>query len=282
MSAALLPFVQIELAGAHGLEAGRYLARDPERVLVVGVAGAPQPPRRLLRKPRPKQVEPAVEPPTVPVTTLTMIRPEPLGDASAAAEWLGGMRGDDEAIDAELADALRTANLALHAHRTATLDPFLADVAAEHALAVRIGFGEGEALADGRWSDAIELPHGTRRRRLESLAPQERIAAVLGGRETLDPVTGAILRARADVDADRYRDAALQVRIGVEALLADREAFSGPRQGDDVAALDARRGEVGAAANAALRGELSGERRESLVETLNLCERILRRRRAYG
>jgi hypothetical protein len=276
-----LPFVQIELAGAHGLDDGRYLAREPERVLVVRVAGAPQPPRRLLRKPRPKPVEPAAEAPTVPVTTLTVIRAEPVGDEAAAARWLEELRGDDEALEAELAGALETANLALHAQRTATLDPFLADVAAEHALAVRIGFGEGEALADGRWTEAIELPRGTRRRRLESLAPQERIAAVLGGRDELDPATGAILRARADVDAGRYRDAALQLRIGVEAVLAD-EAFAKPKQAEDMAALEERRRAVGDAANAALRSELTDEQREGVDETLRLCERILRRRRAYG
>ena len=281
VSAPLLPFVQVELAGAHGLEDGRYLGRKPERVLVVRVAGAPQPPRRLLRKPRPKQVEPAEDAPLVPVTTLTMIRPEALGDAAAASAWLERLREDDDAIDAELADALRTANLALHAQRTATLDPFLADVAAEHALAVRVGYGEGEALADGQWTDAMELPRGTRRRRLESLAPQERIAAVLGARETLDPATGAILRARADVDAGRYRDAALQLRVGVEAMLAD-EGFSKPKQAEDLAALTERRQGVGDAANAALRGELGDEAEAALVETLRLCERVLRRRRAYG
>lgn len=250
-------------------------------MLVVRVAGAPQPPRRLLRKPRPKAAEPDGEPPTVPVTTLTMIRAEPLGDEGAASAWLAELRADDEAIDAELDDALRTANLALHAQRTATLDPFLADVAAEHALAVRIGFGEGDDLADGRWTDAVELPRGTRRRRLESLAPQERIAAVLGARETIDPATGAVLRARADVDAGRHRDAALQLRIGVEAMLADN-GFSGARQEEDLAALGERRQAVGEAANAALRGELREERAAELVETLMLCERVLRRRRAYG
>ncbi|HEX2128267.1 MAG TPA: hypothetical protein VHF58_03515, partial [Solirubrobacterales bacterium] len=242
-------------------------------MLVVRVAGAPQPPRRLLRKPRPKAAEPATEPPTVPITTLTVIRAHPLGDEDAAAAWLSELGADDEAIDAELGDALRTANLALHAQRTATLDPFLADVAAEHALAVRIGYGEGDDLVDGRWTDAIELPRGTRRRRLETLAPQERIAAVLGGREALEPATGALLRARADVDAGRYRDAALQLRVGVEAMLAD-ESLAGPRQGEDLAALRERRSAVGEAANAALRGELEDAQREELVETLRLCERV--------
>lgn len=282
MSAPQLPFVQLELAGTVGLDEGRYLARDPERVLVVRVAGAPQPPRRLLRKPRPKDVAPASEPPTVPITTITVIRADPLGDRDAAERWLDALRRDENALEAELADGLRTANLALHAQRIASLDPFLADIAAEHALAVRIGFGEGEALADGQWTEAVELPKGVRRRRLETLAPQEKIASVLGRREDPDAATGALLRARADVDAERYRDAALQVRVGVEAMLADKAFTANAKQADDIAALTERRQGLGECANAALQGELSEERRQELLETLKLAERVLRRRRAYG
>jgi hypothetical protein len=282
VSADLLPFVQVELAGSIGLDDGRFLGRDPKRVLVVRVLGAPQPPRRRLRKPKPKVVEPGSEGPTVPLTELTMIRPEPLGSADDAAQWLAGLRDDEDAVEAELVDALRTANLALHAHRLATLDPYLADVASEHALALRVGYGEGEALADGRWSEAIEIPLGTRRRRLEMLAPQERIAAALGRREALDAATGALLRARVDLDAGRLRDAALQLRVGLEALLADRDSFSGPGQADDLAALDERKPLTGQAANEALHGDLSAERAAEVEATLKRCERVLRRRRAYG
>ena len=38
LASALFPFVQFEVAGTVGLEEGRYLGRDPERVLVVRVA----------------------------------------------------------------------------------------------------------------------------------------------------------------------------------------------------------------------------------------------------
>jgi len=43
--------------------------------------------------------------------------------------------------------------------------------------------------------------------------------------------------------------------------------------------LSARRGEAGRAANAALQGELTSERRLQVEELLKLSERVLRRRR---
>jgi hypothetical protein len=43
--------------------------------------------------------------------------------------------------------------------------------------------------------------------------------------------------------------------------------------------LDERRSEAGAAANAALQGELSEERQRQVEELLEISERVLRRRR---
>ena len=54
----LFPFVQLELAGTVGLEDGRYLGREPERVLVVRVADAPPQPRRRLGRAKPKNADP--------------------------------------------------------------------------------------------------------------------------------------------------------------------------------------------------------------------------------
>ena len=232
------------------------------------------------RSPQRPSREPGSE--TVPLTSLTAIRPEPLGDEDAAAAWLETLRDDQEAMEAVIADALLLINEAVHASRTATLDAHRADIDSEHALAVRIGFGAGDELADGRWEEAIEIPHGERRRRAEVLRPQERIAAVLGAREHVAACELLLLRARADVDAARTREAALQVRVGLEALLAERSAFATSGQQEDLAALDERRKLTGEAANEALLGELSDARAAEVVETLSLCERVLRRKRALG
>lgn len=277
-----LPFVQFELAGTVGLEQGRYLGSDPERVLVVTVAGAPMPPRRRLGRVKPKDAEPDADPPTVPLTTLTVVRPDPLGDEPGAERWLGELRDEPDATAEEVRDAVVFVNGALHAHRAAVLDPDLADVTAPHALAVRIGFGSGDELADGRFTRAFEVPRSARRRRGEVLRPQERVAGVLGGRETVAACELLVLRARSDLDAGRGREAALQLRVGLEALLAEREVLAAPGQDEDLAVLAERRSITGQAANDALGGELGDGRMAEVTETLGLCERVLRRRRALG
>ena len=85
---------------------------------------------------------------------------------------------------------------------------------------------------------------------------------MLGGRERLDACETLLLRARADLDAGRQREAALQLRVGLEALLVELQgALADPGHEEDMATLTERRTEAGEAANAALRGELDAERR---------------------
>jgi hypothetical protein len=136
----------------------------------------------------------------------------------------------------------------------------------------------------GRFRDARQVEAGPRasrrRRREEDLRPQERVAAMLGGREQADVCETLLLRARADLDAGRDREATLQLRVGLEALLVElKGALADPGHEEDMGALAARRAEAGEAANAALEGELSEERRGQVEELLAISERILRRRR---
>ena len=148
---------------------------------------------------------------------------------------------------------------------------------------MRIGWGSGDQVAEGRFAAAreIDVRGGVpRRRRADDLRPQERIAAVLGGREQLDACETILLRARADVDAGRTREAALQLRVGLEALLAELAgAVEDPGHNEDMALLNERRGEAGDAANLALRGELDASAVASVGELLAISERVLRRRR---
>ncbi|MGN6814640.1 MAG: hypothetical protein ACTHK3_00925, partial [Solirubrobacterales bacterium] len=148
-----------------------------------------------------------------------------------------------------------------------------------------IGYGSGEETADGRFRDARQVDADSRagswrRQRDEELRPQERVAAVLRSRERLDACETLLLRARADIDAGREREAALQLRVGLEALLAElKGAVADPGHEKDMATLQERRTEVGTAANAALQGELSEEQRRQMEELLVISERVLRRRR---
>jgi hypothetical protein len=81
-----------------------------------------------------------------------------------------------------------------------------------------------------------------------------------------------VLRARADLDAGRAREAALQARVALEALAAERPA----------ADLAEHRNAVGAAANAALAGELDASSHEALTTAIEAMEAELRRHRLGG
>jgi hypothetical protein len=210
---------------------------------------------------------------------------QPFESSLDAGSWLEWTLAAEEEIEAAVADAIALLNRALHAHAAASANPRGAELSAERAVSVRIGYGSGAEVAAGRFAAAheVDVRAGTtsqRRRREEELRPQERLAAVLGGRERIDACETLILRARADLDAGRLREAALQLRIGLEALLVELDrALADPDHEKDMAELEERRGEAGNAANAALRGELPPEDQRNVAELLKLCERVLRRRR---
>lgn len=242
----------------------------PEAVLVLSTLGAPQ--RRLLRGRRPEPVDEAAPEP-VPTSRATVVRPEPFGSRQQAAEWLAGLRGDDSATAGELERALGVLNRAIRALRAATADPWLSEVSADRALVARIGYGRGEAVKEGRFGDALELPRaGTRRVKRSMEAPEERFAALLGARER--PLVGEelVLRARADLAAGRPREAALQGRVALEALLAELPEAAGE-------ALAEWRGPVGDAANAALRGALETTAINGVEDAVAAMEAALRRHR---
>lgn len=236
--------------------------------------------------------------PEVPVTRLTVIQPDALAGPDAAEEWLGDLKGSQEQADELVAQGHTIVNRALHAHRLATQDPYGGGVPASMALVTRVGYGTGDEVADGRFTDAIEVsPAPGPRGRTEALRPQERLAASLGRRESTDACETLLLRARADLDGERVREAALQLRVGLEALLAEVQPSAAPaasggaaqigadqatRQIEDLATLEERRAITGEAANEALVDELSDERAAEVAETLALSERVLRRRRVLA
>lgn len=250
--------------------------------MVVETVAAPPSPRRRRRKPRP--AEPDAEPVATPLARVTAVRAaEPFESGEEAARWLAATLADEESIDAAVAEALALLNRALHTHAIAATDPLIRELRGEQATAVRIGHGSGEEVAAGRFAEAheVDLRGGRhpRRRREEDLRPQERVAAVLGGREDLDVCETLILRARGDLDAGRNREAALELRVGLEALLVELEgALSDPGHEEDMTTLRARRAEAGGAANDALPGEISGTSLNSVRELLEVAERVLRRR----
>jgi hypothetical protein len=254
-------------------------------VLVVQTLGAPATAAKRRRR-RSRAAEPGEGPSPLPLVRATAIRAfAPFEEEAEAERWLDEATEAEDTVDALLADGAALLNRALHAQAAAAADPNVRELAPERAVAARIGYGSGEQTAAGRFSAAREVDPqvagaSRRRQRHEDLRPQERVAAVLGGRERIDACETLLLRARADLDAGRDREAALQLRVGLEALLEElKGALSDPAHDEDMASLHERRSQAGEAANAALYGELTPERVEAVTELLGVCERVLRRRR---
>ena len=260
----LFGFAQFEFAGTLAVADGRYVVRDgeEERVLVIQTLGAPPPPRR--RRRRPREAEPDREPAALPVTRVTVVRAfAPFGNEDKAKVWLKEAGADEEEVDRLVGEGIGVLNRALHAHAVASGDPHAQAMTPARAIVVRIGYGSGAEVAEGAFSAGSQIDPGggaasLRQRRAEELRPQERLAAVLGERERIDACETLLLRARADLDAGRTREAALQLRVGLEALMAElRDALTDPGHEEDMGTLTARRHEAGELANAALSGDLN-------------------------
>jgi hypothetical protein len=282
----LFGFAQFEFAGTLAVADGRFVVRDDggERVLVVETLAAPPPARRRRRRPRDARADQL--PAELPLARVTAVRAfQAFEDEPAARAWLEAASREEETVDRLVEEGIDDLNRALHAHAVASGDPHPQAVAPARAVTVRIGYGSGEELADGIFTAAHQVdlgqgPASRRQQRDEELRPQQRLAAVLGGREQLDACETLLLRARSDLDAGRDREAALQLRVGLEALLVElRGALADPGHEEDMASLQARRREAGELANTALSGALDAEQAAGLGELLGLAERVLRRRR---
>lgn len=232
-------------------------------------------PRPLIGKRRAKRAD-GEGPTAVPVVRATVIDTHPLDSKEEAAAWLEDLRHDRDGHRSAAETGAADLNHLLRAHRAAAADPAVRDVAPAGANAVRIGYGSGDQVAEGRYEDAYELPpeddRSRGRRRSAALAPDERLAAILGGRDEVLACEELVLRARTDVDADRPREAALQARIALEALLAEL--------GSEAAGeLAADREPIGRAANEALTGDPPADLQEAVAAAVGRMDAALRRRR---
>ncbi|MGI8579907.1 MAG: hypothetical protein ACR2K9_05100 [Solirubrobacteraceae bacterium] len=228
----LFSFVQFEFPWALGPPDGRYVLRGPaddgpRGVLVLSTLGAPER-RTLLGRRRGREAPEEPEPTPVVTARATVIVAEPLDGQE------DGIRHTKSAGEPEAQAALRELATAIAAHRLAATDPHVVEPALEQALVVRVGYGSGEEVAEGQYTSARELPaiRRRRRKRADVLRPQERFAALLGGREQPLACEELALRARVDLDAGRLREAALQLRIALDAALAE---FPGDLRGDRAA-----------------------------------------------
>jgi hypothetical protein len=199
----------------------------------------------------------------------------PLPEREAAA-WLAA------AGEPELEVHLTVLNRALHAFRLAAGDPYQTSVGRHQVLVARVGYGRGEEVADGLWSEARELILPVRRqRRSRVLAPQARLAALLGGREQILAGEELALRARLDLDHGRGREAALQILIALDATIAELAADArADTLHSRLEELRELRDPVDHAAQAALAGPLADQDLETVTFALDRIQAALRARSA--
>jgi hypothetical protein len=244
-------------------------------VLVLTTLGAPERRTMLSRRAQRRPVE--TKPDPVPVTTgrATVIDVgSPLANETDGGRWLAAA-GEDE-LEADLV----VLNRVLHAFRLVSADPYVAPVARHQTLVARIGYGVGDEVADGLWTQARELLVGERRqRRKVVLAPQARLAALLSNRAQPLACEELALRARLDLDQGRYREAALQVLVALDAAIAELAGDPlAPTLEDRFPELREQRDPVAVTAQNALAGPLKQEDLETVVFVLGRIEAALRAR----
>ncbi len=277
--------MQWDFAGRLGPPPGRYVVRrfagdEAREVIVVTETGPPAPaapPGRLSRR-RPRRVGalPAA-PDAVPVTRVTVVDARPVSDGAA---WLARAAGDPAVV----ADAAEALVRLVAAHRVASAVP-LPDPDPSRALATRVGYGTGAQAADGEWESAREIPPlAVRAARRRTAPPEsERLSALLAGRDAPLACEELTLRARADLDHHRPREAALQLEASLAAALAELSGWR--EQGDMARRLDELAGyvePVAAAAAAAREGRLEPAGVETVGVALARLEAALRARAVHS
>jgi hypothetical protein len=296
----LFVFLQLEYPWALGPADGRYLLRDgpdadAERVVVVESHGAGRAEavgrelggpagwmlRRTSGRRRERPVAPEPQPASVSTTRVTVIDPVPLSAEAQARAWLEGLDREHD-IDA----AVAVVNRVVHMHRIAAADPYVREVSARQALVIRAGWGEGEQVAVGRWLHARELVErprrGRRRDRSAALRPQERLAALLGGRNRYLLCEELALRARLDLDQGRPRHAALGLDRALTLAVGELTAEGRQDLAIRIAELDQLQEGVAAQAQAALAADGAAPDEDVLEHALGRLEAALRARTATG
>lgn len=271
------PVVAVE-AEPTPAEAASRETTQPIILVAQTLTASPKPLRRPGRRPG----QAADTPDQVPVARLTVVFSDrPLADEEAASAWMRQSARDEEGRTQLLSAAIGYVNRALHAAAIASADPYLNQLDVTRALAARIGHGLGPELAEGRFSESIEVPPAPkrRRRRTDPVVPLERVAAILAGRSEPDLCETFLLRARADLDAGRPREAALCQAAATDSLLSELEGvLVGDDHRSDLNLVAAHHSDVAEIAARARRGPITAADISRLDDMLSVCERILRRR----
>lgn len=267
--------MQLQVAGELDLQEGRWTVRGhanrPIAVVVVDTTARPR--RRFGRERRSK-----VDPPPLSATRLTVVDADPLG-AADPARWLADADGA-----AALEDALRVLRRLLHLRTIAAAEPDPRPVRPRDLTAATLAYGTGSEGVYGRWTSSrpLKVPAdhpGRVRRSGRGTGADERLADLLSGRDPALAAEILALRARQDLTAGRTREAALQLRIALEAAIAELEPWrDAPHVDEALDGLRDARATVAETATAAVRGGLDEEQVEDIRQVLRQLSVALGRR----
>lgn len=224
---------QLEFTHAVGPANGLYpVARTdapPTRagegdVLHLGYVGAPVPVgigagRLHARRRRKEPLDTIREVPLV-IATFATAPGTSMPATDDAAAMMTTLRSDTALVDDLVHDAIAVLNVAIAAHRAATWDPYVVEVAREDARAVRVGIGDGEDVRAGRLRDGFDVPppKAARSDRDNEIRPSEYVAQVLSGRAEVHDVHVHLARALLDLELDRFDCAASELRAAADRL----------------------------------------------------------------
>ena len=283
-----LPFVELEMAHAIGPEEGRYLVGGHDDggadVLQVRVVGAP-PLRdgKVLRRNRAARDDESAR--EVSVLRVTWIgASQAMKGRLDAEDRVNRLRREEDEREELVEAVLGIVNLAIRAHRAGARDPYIAELTRQDPREVRLGFGTAEELSRGGWSEAFRPPppRGSRMDHSERLGPTDVVVLALSGRLGLLEAEELALRALCDVEQERPRAAALQVRACVDLLASELREAVGERKevaawAEEIATLEPRAQTLAAIA---LENRLGEDGGDQVLALLDVVEGVLGRWRA--
>lgn len=253
----LFRIVRLEVPGELELNDGRWTVRGhanrPRAVVVIETTERPR--RRFLRR----RSEGEDGGGTVPTTQVTVVDADPL-EARDPQRWLA--RADGDAV---VAEALQILRRLLHLSAIAAADPEARTVRLRDLSSATVAFGTGPEGAYGRFTSSrrVAVPSEEPlkvRRSGRTGGSEERLAELLSGRDAVLAAEVLTLRARQDLTDGRVREAALGLRMALEAAIAELEPWrDAPQLAEAISALRATRPQVADAAAAAVRGGLDDE-----------------------
>ncbi len=139
-------------------------------------------------------------------------------------------------------------------------------------MTIRSGYGSGEEVVNGQWSDAVELPPLGSKRRRSILDPHERLTGLIGGKEDAYQFETLALNSRLSLDGELYTTAALQLDLALDVAA---EELKGGAESDSLVTVASG---VESIADAAVGGTTLGEAEIQTLEEAQLTlERVIRR-----